>query len=395
MDLFSTVLFWAGGVIFIGSFLLYLWAILYDLRWTRIPPEFDHPLKLRLIHWSLVYILHVGKIVQRLHLYHEIATVNIFLNLSYPKAYKSVSFKDLCFDGVPVRLYQPKVPSVGKRKGFVFYHGGAGVFGSIVIAFCVWVLNTPKHPYPTQRKDCYAATVHFMQHAKDYGVDPSQIVIGGDSAGGNFAAAIAQELMGRPDLPRLRAQVLIYPGVQGMDFNLPSYQQNATFPLLYRQNVIYYGLHYLGKDHSLLRDVLKGSHVPDEMRLRYGKWVHPDNIPDRFKHQGYAQVPLAPFKPEVYKELSAILDVSFSPLFAEDSVIRQLPETLIVSCEYDVLRDDSLLYKKRLEDNGVKVSWFHAENGFHGVINFTNAGIYTFPTGVEILKAVADFVKCL
>ncbi|XP_020655618.3 arylacetamide deacetylase-like 3 [Pogona vitticeps] len=351
-----------------------------------------------------------GKIARILHLHQEPVIINFFLRLRKPKAHPSISSKDLCFDGVPVRLYQPKAPSAGRRKGFVFYHGGCGLFGSIgtyqnicsriaknsdSVVVCVGYRLAPKHPYPTQQKDCYTATVHFMQHAENYGVDPSQIIIGGDSAGGNYAAAIAQKLVGRSDLPKLRAQVLIYAGLQGMDFNLPSYQQNATFPLLYRHNVVYYGLHYLGKDISLRDDVLKGSHVPEALRLKYGKWVDPDNIPERFKRRGYERVPLAPFKPEVYKELSDILEVSFSPLFAEDSVIQQLPETLIVSCEYDVFRDDSLLYKKRLEDNGVKVSWFHVKNGFHAVMNLTNVGIYTFAAGVEILKQIADFVKCL
>uniref|UniRef100_A0A6J0UBT7 Arylacetamide deacetylase-like 3 n=1 Tax=Pogona vitticeps TaxID=103695 RepID=A0A6J0UBT7_9SAUR len=327
-----------------------------------------------------------------------------------PKIHPSLSVKDLDFSGVPVKVYQPKAPPTSRRKGFVYFHGGAGVVGttkyyqdicsrlakgseSVLVA--VGYRLSPEHPYPTQQKDCYTATVHFMQHAENYGVDPSQIIIGGDSAGGNFAAAVAQKLVGRSDLPKLRAQVLIYAGLQAMDFNLPSYQQNATFPLLYRHNVVYYGLHYLGKDISLRDDVLKGSHVPEALRLKYGKWVNPDNIPERFKRRGYEQVPLGPFKAEVYKELSDILEFSFSPLFAEDSVIQQLPETLIVSCEYDVFRDDSLLYKKRLEDNGVKVSWFHAKNGFHGVINFFDFLFFTFPTGLQILDHIAEFIKHL
>ncbi|CAI5782729.1 arylacetamide deacetylase-like 4 [Podarcis lilfordi] len=180
-----------------------------------------------------------------------------------------------------------------------------------------------------------------------------------------------------------------------MDFNLPSYQQNSSVPILFRENVVYFGLKYFGKDPSLLGQVLKGSHVPDSMRLKYGKWVSPDNLPERFKGRGYKQVPLAPYEPEVYRQFSEISEADFSCLFAEDTVIQKLPETLIVSCEYDVVRDDALLYKKRLEDNGVKVSWFHVENGFHGMINFFKGCIFAFPTAAELTDSIVDFVKNL
>ncbi|XP_053136950.1 arylacetamide deacetylase-like 3 [Hemicordylus capensis] len=351
-----------------------------------------------------------GEICERLGLCSQVLVVRFFLQLKSTRLDPSLFSKDLHFDGVPVRVYYPKAPSAGLRRGFVFYHGGAGLAGSIdvyqdvsnkiakdgdLVLVSVGYHLSPEYTYPTQYQECLTATVHFLQNAKAYGVDPSQIVIGGDSCGGSFATVVAQKLVGRPDLPKLRAQVLLYPACQAMDLNLPSYQQNSTIPLLYRHSVAYLGLKYIRKGTSLCDDVLKGSHVPDEMRLKYGKWVSADNIPERFKLRGYQQVPLAPYKPEVYQQLTELLEVTFSSLFAEDSVIRKLPETLIVSCEYDVLRDDSLLYKKRLEDNGVRLSWFHAENGYHGVLNTCDAGLLTFPTAIEILDKVVDFVKSL
>lgn len=233
-----------------------------------------------------------------------------------------------------------------------------------------------------------------MQNADVYGVDPTQIIIFGDSAGGNFSSVVAQQLTKRPDLPRLRAQALIYAGVQAMDFNLPSYVQNALMPFLTQEHTLHFGLQYFMKDLALKDDILKGSHVPDDFRLKYRKWVNADNIPEKFK-RGYQQVPFAPYKPEVYKQCSELLDVTFSSIFAKDDVIKQLPETLIVSCEYDVFRDDNLLYKKRLEDCGVKVRWFHAEQGFHGVLNFSDMGFFTFQAGVEIVDCIIDFVKSL
>lgn len=234
-----------------------------------------------------------------------------------------------------------------------------------------------------------------MKHADDHGVDPSQIVIGGDSAGGNFATVITQELLRRPDLPKLRAQVLIYPGLQALDFNLPSYQQNASIPILFQESVVYYGLKFLLKDSALTDDIMKGSHVPDELREKYEKWLSVDNIPERFKRRGYERRPLGQFKLEVHDQVPNLLHTTFSSLFVEDETLRRFPETFIASCEYDVLRDDSLLFKKRLEDNGVSVSWYHAEQGFHGIINICYMNFVRFPAGMEILEKAAAFVRDL
>ncbi|XP_063001322.1 arylacetamide deacetylase-like 4 [Elgaria multicarinata webbii] len=410
MGLLYAILLGAGGMIAIGFFLLVSWAIYYDLSRSNIPARFDHPLKLRFIYRILILMFTMGKLLEVLGLCRQVVFIRFLLDLWRPALDPSLSSKDLHFDGVPVRVYQPKSPSAGRRRGFVFFHGGAGMVGSILayedvcskiakesdsVLVSVGYRLSPEHPYPAQWKDCFAATVHFMQNAELYGVDPSQIIIGGDSAGGNFASIVAQQLVERSDLPKLRAQVLIYGGFQCMDFNLPSYQQNSRMPILFREKVLHFGLQYFLKDSSLSYDLLKGSHVPDEMRLKYGKWVSPENIPEKFKRQGYERVTLAPYKLDVYKQVAEILQPTFSSLFAGDAVIRALPETLIVSCEYDVLRDDSLLYKKRLEDNGVKVRWFHAENGFHAVLNLFNAGFLTFPSSIEILDNVLDFVKHL
>ncbi|XP_063001281.1 arylacetamide deacetylase-like 4 [Elgaria multicarinata webbii] len=410
MELLYAIFLGAGRVIALAFFLLLSWAIYNDFSKANIPSGLDHPLKLRVIHWGFIMMFTLGKILEVLGLCRQVIVIRFLLDLRRPALDPSLSSKDLHFDGVPVRVYQPKAPSAGLRRGFVFFHGGAGMFGSISlyqdvcnkiakdsdsVLVSVGYHLAPEHPYPTQWEDCFTATVYFLQHAELYGVDPSQIVIGGDSIGGNIANIVAQNLVERSDLPKLRAQVLIYAGLQAMDFNLPSYQQNGQIPLLFRESLIEYGQQYYVKDPSLKNDILKGSHVPDEMRLKYGRWMSPDNIPEKFKRRGYEQVPLAPYNPDVYKQWPELLEVTFSSLFGEDSVIKQLPETLIVSCEYDVFRDDSLLFKKRLEENGVKVSWFHAEKGFHGVLNLCDCSIMTFPTAVEILDNVANFVKHL
>ncbi|NWI85419.1 ADCL4 protein, partial [Pitta sordida] len=287
--------------------------------------------------------------------------------------------KDLHFDGVPVRIYLPKEAPAGKRRGVVFFHGGCGIFGSIKSheRICRYIARnsdsvvvsvgyhlSPEHQYPAQTLECLSATVHFLRSADTYGVDPSRVLVCGDSAGGTYATSVCQELVHRTDLPKIRAQLLIYPFLQALSFNLPSYQKNAAMAFLSRERLVHYILKYLGKDCSLKEPILAGSHVPESMTVKYRKWINPDLIPEVFK-RGYKPPSPAAFSPRVHEEVKELFESSVSPLLAEDAVLCHLPDTCIVTCGHDLLRDDGLLYKKRLEDNNVRVTWHHVEKGFH------------------------------
>ncbi|NXY71215.1 ADCL4 protein, partial [Glareola pratincola] len=287
--------------------------------------------------------------------------------------------KDLHFDEVPVRIYFPRAPSAGKRRGFIFFHGGCGMFGSIrcyervcryiarksdSVVVSVGYRLSPENKYPAQTLDCLTATVHFLKTAENYGVDAGRIIVCGDSAGGTFTATVCQELVNRRDIPKIRAQVLIYPFLQALNFNLPSHQKNAFAAFLSRERAVRFILKYLSKDCSMKEAVLAGSHVPECINLKYSKWINPELIPEVFK-VGYKPPLPASFLPHVHEETKELLKTRLSPLLAEDAVVCCLPDTCIITCQHDVLRDDGLLYKKRLEDNNVKVSWYHVEEGFH------------------------------
>ncbi|NXF97581.1 ADCL3 protein, partial [Eubucco bourcierii] len=287
--------------------------------------------------------------------------------------------KDLHFDEVPVRIYLPREPSAGKRRGVIFFHGGCGIFGSIrsydricrsitkksdSVVVSVGYGLSPEHKYPAQTLDCLTATLHFLKAAENYGVDPERVIICGDSVGGTFATSICQELVSRRDTPKICAQVLIYPFLQALDFSLPSYQQNAFIPFLSRERTVHFILKYLQKDCSLKEAVLAGSHVPQSTTLKYRKWINPDLIPETFK-VGYTPPLPTSFLPQVHEETRELFKTRISPLLAADAVVCCLPDTCIITCEHDVLRDDGLLYKKRLEDNQVKVTWHHMREGFH------------------------------
>uniref|UniRef100_K7FCZ0 Alpha/beta hydrolase fold-3 domain-containing protein n=1 Tax=Pelodiscus sinensis TaxID=13735 RepID=K7FCZ0_PELSI len=397
--------------VFIAAFiLLVVGTIYFALSNSEIPPGVDQPVKLRLLHIILTGTAVLGKILERLGLCSQVGFVRYMRQGKKLGEDPKLFIKDLQFGRVPVRLYQPQAPSAGRRRGVIYFHGGGWMFGSIdsYETVCRYIAGesesvvvsveyrlAPEHTYPAQYEDCLAASTHFMKMAEDYGVDPACIILAGDSAGGNLAAAVCQTLVTSADLPKVHAQLLIYPCLQAIDFNLPSYQQNRGVPILFRERAAFYVLQYLTGDASFLEDVLEGSHLPVDVKLKFRKWLSADNIPKEFKVRGYKpKVPIG-CSLEVYEAVKGLCEPSFSPLLAEEAVVHQLPASFILTCEYDVLRDDGLLYKKRLEDSGVPVTWYHIENGFHGVISLFGHGGLSFPTGKKGLDSIVSFLRSL
>ena len=122
---------------------------------------------------------------------------------------------------VPVRIYRPRVD--GNRPALVYFHGGAFVLGEVglfddtcagyaehadVVVVSVDYRLAPEHPFPAGLDDCYAALEWTAANCDDIAVDPAAIAVGGLSAGGALAAAVA--LMARDrDGPAIAFQLLV------------------------------------------------------------------------------------------------------------------------------------------------------------------------------------------
>lgn len=226
---------------------------------------------------------------------------------------------------VPVRIYVPDE----KRPlpVFVYFHGGGCVVGDIPThdTICSSVANAagclvvsvgyrlaPEHKYPAAAEDAFAATEWVREHAEPIGGDPRRVAVGGDSAGGNLAAVVS--LMARDRRAPLPAlQVLVYP-ITDYNFDTPSYSENADGYLLTRQTMKWFWEHYL----------------PDEEAGR----------------EPYA-----------------------SPLRAEN--LSGLPPALVITAQYDPLRDEGEAYAGRLREAGVPVDLTRYDGMIHAFFRKT------------------------
>jgi acetyl esterase len=158
---------------------------------------------------------------------------------------------DVDADGVPARIYTPH--GNGPFAVVVYLHGGGWTIGSVevydalvrrlaadigAIVVSVDYRLAPEHPHPAAVDDCWTALQWTAKHAPDFGGDSSRLAVAGDSAGGNLSAvlAILARDAGGPDLA---LQALIYP-VTDCDFDRASYAENGTGYFLERASMEYF-----------------------------------------------------------------------------------------------------------------------------------------------------------
>ncbi|NXB71090.1 AAAD deacetylase, partial [Donacobius atricapilla] len=206
------------------------------------------------------------------------------MELVPPTSDENVTVTDTELSNVPVRLYLPRRAPGGLRRAVLYFHGGGWCLGDAgmhsydlasrrisnelnAVVVSVNYRLAPQHRFPAQFEDAYSVTKFFLQSKvlSHYGVDPARVCVAGDSAGGNLAAAVAQQLSEDPEVKtKLKAQVLIYPALQALDLNLPSYRDNAEKPLLSRALMLRFWSEYLTADPALREAMASNMHVPAE-----------------------------------------------------------------------------------------------------------------------------------
>jgi len=254
------------------------------------------------------------------------------------------AIRDLALAGpagsVPARLYRPRPEAEGPLPALVFLHGGGWVLGDLdshdglcrrlaAASGCAVVAVdyrlAPEHRFPAAFEDALAATRAVAVAAPELGVDPERLAVGGDSAGGNLAAAVCLALREAPG-PRLRFQLLIYPA---LDFAMGTESQRmfAEGHFLTAALQRWFRGHYLGEAGPL------------------GDW-------------------------------------RASPLRA--SSLAGLPPAFVLTASHDPLRDEGEAYGARLAAEGGVATLWRVPGQIHGFLPLDRA-IRAAPGVVEVL----------
>ncbi|XP_073531009.1 neutral cholesterol ester hydrolase 1 [Phyllobates terribilis] len=369
--------------------------------YSPLPSTLAEPWKLMLLDATFRCAQDLCNFAHYVGLGHHLRVLNFvssYFDKLDPTSSAHLTVTDTVFDGVEVRIFEPKKELHGSlHRSIIYVHGGGWALGSArmrsydslcrkisedvnAVVVSIEYRLVPNVHFPEQINDVYAAAKYFLQPAvlAKYSIDPHRIALSGDSAGGNLAAAVCQQLIQDENVTtKVKLQALIYPVLQILDFNTPSYQQNMDMPILSRYVMIKFWLDYLNGSHTFAQAMLVNNHtsldVYEAVALRQLlNWN--SLLPLSFK-KNYMPLIQTIGNPRIVQEVPALFDTRASPLIAHKETLQKLPKTYILTCEHDVLRDDGTMYAKRLEEAGVDVTHDHYEDGFHGCMLFA-----TWPT---------------
>ena len=124
---------------------------------------------------------------------------------------------------------------------------------------------------------------------------------------------------------------------------------------------------YFTTERSLEKAMFFIQHVPVESShlFKFVNWS--SLLPEKFKKGHFYNSPTYG-NSKLAKKYPGFLDVRVAPLLADDNKLCNLPLTYVITCQYDILRDDGIMYITRLQNAGVRVTHNHIEDGFHGAL---------------------------
>lgn len=248
---------------------------------------------------------------------------------------------------IPVRIFSPEIE--GDYPILLFFHGGGWVTGNIdsynkVCTHMARITNhivisvdyrlAPEHPFPAAIEDCYEVAKILFTKNELFNINNKNITIIGDSAGGNLAAALSLMANEKKEFS-IEKQILIYPATYN------NHSETSPFKSV-QEN---------GKDF-----LLTSKNICDYMELYIGKKQDLDN----------------PY---------------FAPLLSKD--LSNQPKTLIITAEYDPLRDEGEAYGQKLRKFNNYVEIYRIKDALHGFFSLP----YRFPQ-VKICYEIINRFLC-
>jgi acetyl esterase/lipase len=254
---------------------------------------------------------------------------------------------------------------------------------------------SPDNPYPAALEDCIKVVKFVTDHTEDFRIDPFRVAVGGDSAGGNLAAAISLRMS---DV--IAMQFLIVPCLQFFDFKTTSFIENTYYfhDSINNPLSVVFVTNYLGISPAHYKDFLNNNHTSRVLKrsvfaamVNQSKWMKPEYVRNKNLLEDSSND--LNFGNDVLSDSieNVLTDPFAAPLMANDTLLRDLPEAYIVTCGYDFVRDDGIMYAERLNFAGTKVIHRHYKAGFHHAWFFPHGPL---KIGVAV-NIVSDLVKAL
>eukprot|EP00918_Siedleckia_nematoides_P049983 GHVU01109416.1.p1 GENE.GHVU01109416.1~~GHVU01109416.1.p1 ORF type:complete len:391 (+),score=4.43 GHVU01109416.1:89-1261(+) len=352
-------------------------ALAIYIMTVPVPSGFTEPWKLKLTLAAMKSTFKLSVALEWLGYGTKWDNYEYMINMPFSSRKWDVNVTDTEFGGVKVRLYRPYSKAT---RAMLYFHTTGWTSANLAGLHNDWsrklemviVLIRVRHiPYPASLEDCEASTMHFLDNLHLYGgVDATRVAIAGDGYGASLAAAVVFQLSkSRPGSVRL--QLLLYPALQAIDFQTPAHQDLSLDPLDHRSLVAETWLKHSVGHTRYLQEMLNNIHVSPEAKAElYPVHFNHNFLPPKLFPKQYKQNSNNVGKEGIWNELKDVfLDPNFTPILASDDTLRHVPESYILTCHHDFLRDDGFFYARKLQKNGVKVTHIHLPEAVHGILN--------------------------
>ena len=184
---------------------------------------------------------------------------------------------------------------------------------------------------------------------------------------------------------KLEHQLLIVPCLQAFDFNTPSYHLQSSNAFLPKDWMIHYWLLYglgnAGNSQAVGFAYTNDHTSSDAKSSKYAQFVRHDILAQKYIPQSFLPDGVDHGNAALWNQIKdVILNPYFAPLMSND--VSKLPSAYIITADYDVLRDDGLMYARKLSDAGNKVVIRNYAKAFHAIIDHFNT--------IEVSKQAFD-----
>jgi len=368
---------------------------------VRVPGPMMHPIKYKIVTGTFALILDIGRFFESITGIPYYTILNTIVD-SYDRIklrsfdHGQVLYHDQYIADTLVRIYTPNnISNTSLSPVIILFHGGGFFFGSI---YSHYTLNyhmsmytnakiiavnyrlTPNVHYPIPIDDSIKVVEYIIDNYQEFSIDPKQIFLCGDSAGGTIAIVVERKLRYKKK-SIIRGILLLYPLLQFVHYRLPSYLNYLSYHILsiLNEDMIAQTLNFYVNTSFTKDELFNNQHLSfDDYNYFYTKI----NLSNSDKNHMINKS---------HRDTWILFNEDISPLLADEDILSKSPPTFIGACLYDVYLSDAQLYFQRLKKLYVKDIIYREYQIFHGAMTFVDFPI-AFNEAFQIINDSAQFI---